>query len=214
MKNDFEWLKWIAFFVVLSVIGVVVYFAVPNRNTEQPKQEQTLTTTHENVQVQKSSTQDQQETVPVSYNEVAQRLKSEVQDAVNEVPPVSIYIADLMAARNVKWDELNQIEKTTYSKVMKDVQQEGLKLLCSSGVVTEIYSFDSNQHNKFYEAGIIDDSGKVFRVIAIGSSGNIEADSRMKFCGQVTGRLSYSNAMGGTTHAPFLVGMFDLPENK
>ncbi|MBJ8467640.1 hypothetical protein [Acinetobacter pittii] len=206
MNKDFEWLKWVGLFSVISIIGAVLYF-IPNKKVTSPTIEQTSTTSKEEPTVV-------QETPTRSYSEVVFGLKSEVGDAVNQVPPVTLYVADLMAARNVKWGELNQISTTSYGKVMKDIQQEALKLLCSNGVVTEIYGFNSQQGNKFYEAGILDDSGKVYRLIAIGSSDNIEAESRVKFCGQVTGRLHFNNALGGTTTVPFLVGMFDIPANK
>ncbi|AUT33926.1 hypothetical protein BFR69_00795 [Acinetobacter pittii] len=209
MNRDFEWLKWVGLFSVISIIGAVLYF-IPNKKVTPHTTEQTSATFKE----EQSVVHNTQEPLARSYSEVVFGLKSEVGDAVNEVPPVTLYVADLMAARNVKWDELNQISTTSYGKVMKDIQEEALKLLCSNGVVTEIYGFNSQQGNKFYEAGILDDSGKVYRVVAIGSSGNIEAESRVKFCGQVTGRLHFNNAIGGTTTVPFLVGMFDLPANK
>ena len=35
-----------------------------------------------------------------------------------------------------------------------------------------------------------------------------------RFCGIATGRDTYANTGGGTTHAVRVVGMFDLPENR
>ncbi|MDQ8918193.1 hypothetical protein RFH39_07955 [Acinetobacter baumannii] len=155
MNRDFEWLKWVGLFSVISIIGAVLYF-IPNKKVTPHTTEQTSATFKE----EQSVVHNTQEPLARSYSEVVFGLKSEVGDAVNEVPPVTLYVADLMAARNVKWDELNQISTTSYGKVMKDIQEEALKLLCSNGVVTEIYGFNSQQGNKFYEAGILDDSGK------------------------------------------------------
>lgn len=52
------------------------------------------------------------------------------------------------------------------------------------------------------------------RFAAVASTGELVAQSSANFCGVTTGKYSYSNSGGGTTHAVFLVGMFDLPENK
>jgi hypothetical protein len=40
------------------------------------------------------------------------------------------------------------------------------------------------------------------------------ADSNATFCGVIVGKVGFTNASGGTTNAPYLVGMFDLPENR
>ena len=223
MNRDFEWLKWVGFFIVISIL-VAVYFVKNNKNTEQADDstareisESAVDTQQEVVDyaIQQALVQSTESPVASeSYYDVSQRFKSEVADASNEPPQVSLYIADLMTARNVKWGELNKIEKTSYGLVMKDVQQEGMKLLCVQGSIIEIYGFESRQRNKLYDVGIMDNSGKVFRTIAVGSTGNIVADSRGRFCGQVTGRINFNNAIGGSTTAPYLVGMFDLPENR
>lgn len=223
MNRDLEWLKWLGLSIVVSVL-VAVYFVKNNKPTGQIGESATkaIDTSEVDTQQEAADYAIQQASLnsaesPVSsasYYDVSQRFKSEVSDASNEPPAISLYIADLMAARNVKWDELNKIEKTSYGLVMKDVQQEGMKLLCVQGSIIEIYGFESRQRNKFYDVGIMDNSGKVFRTIAIGSTGNIVAESHGKFCGQVTGRINFNNAIGGSTTAPYLVGMFDLPENR
>lgn len=223
MGKDLEWLKWLVLSIAVSIL-VAVYFVKNNKNTEQTNNstvkeinESEVDTPQEaaDYAIQQASVQSTESpVVSESYYDVSHRFKSEVADANNEPPPISLYIADLMVARNVKWDELNKIEKTSYGLVMKDVQQEGMKLLCVQGSIIEIYGFESRQRNKLYDVGIMDNSGKVFRTIAVGSTGNIIADSHGKFCGQVTGRINFNNAIGGSTTAPYLVGMFDLPENR
>ncbi|AUX87170.1 hypothetical protein C3F34_14760 [Acinetobacter sp. ACNIH2] len=223
MGNDSEWLKWVGLSIVVSIL-VAVFFVKNNRHEEQLQNSTSnnIDTSETNIQTEavNHTTQDvnldstDSSAPPESYDEVSQRLKSEVSDSNNEPPPVSLFIADLMVARNVKWEELNKIEKTNYGSVMKDVQQEGMKLLCVQGSVIEIYGAESRQRNKIYDVGIMDDKGRVFRTIAVGSTNNIVAESRGKFCGQVTGRINFNNAIGGSTTAPYLVGMFDLPENR
>ncbi len=195
---------------LLAIVGVILFVIVagsfykPILNTK----------TVENIATEQPEQEEIASVSPDAYADVSMRFKSEVADAANEPPPAALYIADLMAARNVKWVELNNIDKTSYGLVMKDVAQEGMKLLCTQGLVVEIYGFESRQRKKFYDVGIMDDSGKVYRAIATGSTGDLVADSQAKFCGQVTGRISFNNSVGGSTTAPFLVGMFDLPENR
>jgi len=48
------------------------------------------------------------------------------------------------------------------------------------------------------------DSG-VIRFVAVGDTGALVANSTARFCGIVTGRFTYLNAIGGTTHAVRLV---------
>lgn len=222
MGKDFEWLKWVGLSILISIL-VAVYFVKNNKHTRQANEPTNKEVSSLNGDSQqKPANHYAIEQAPLQptkssstfYYEVSQRFKSEVSDANNEPPPVSLYIADLMAAKNVKWEELNEIEKTGYGLVMKDVQQEGMKLLCVQGSVIEIYGFESRQRNKFYDVGIVDDLGRVFRTIAVGSTGDIVAESHGKFCGQVTGRINFNNVLGGSTVAPYLVGMFDLPENR
>ena len=199
---------------LIAIIGVIL-FVVSVGIFYKPKNSQNIATkTSEIASAEATESEEIAATTPETYAEVAMRFKSEVADATNEPPPVSLYIADLMAARNVKWDELNNIEKTSYGLVMKDVAKEGMKLLCAQGVVIEIYGFESRQRNKFYDVGLMDNSGKIYRAIATGSTGDLVADSQVKFCGQVTGRINFNNSIGGSTTAAFLVGMFDLPENR
>lgn len=48
---------------------------------------------------------------------------------------------------------------------------------------------------------------------SVSSTGRLVEDSRARLCGFVTGKYSYSNSGGGSSHAVQLVGMFKLPEN-
>ena len=56
--------------------------------------------------------------------------------------------------------------------------------------------------------------GQVIHYLAAGDTGTLVDGDRARFCGVTTGRYSYSNAGGGTTHAVQLIGMFDLPSNR
>jgi hypothetical protein len=53
----------------------------------------------------------------------------------------------------------------------------------------------------------------LIKFVAAGSTGQLVAQSRARFCGATTGKYSYSNSGGGTSHAVQMVGMFRVPEN-
>lgn len=119
----------------------------------------------------------------------------------------------LWGYQGMKWSELQEIPKGKYGVVMKDPDSQRGSRLCVYGQVIEI-AVDKSVPQKIYQGGIFDDDGRIYRFIAVGSTGEIVAHSYANFCGIVTGQQHYANSMGGEAHAVHLVGMFDLPENK
>lgn len=115
--------------------------------------------------------------------------------------------------KNLSWADLNGLDSTEYKLVRKDPDEERGKKLCVSGRLIEI-SVQRTDYGKFSEGGMFSSSGNVTRFFAVKSTGNLVEGSPARFCGVVTGNQSYPNSGGGTTHAVYLVGMFDLPENK
>jgi hypothetical protein len=97
---------------------------------------------------------------------------------------------------------------------MKDPDSQRGQKLCANGEVIEIALDRSVPGQKVFLGGMYDDGGRIYRFIAVQSTGEIMAHSRARFCGVVTGQQHYENSMGGVAHAVHLVGMFDLPENK
>jgi hypothetical protein len=87
------------------------------------------------------------------------------------------------------------------------------KRLCAPGVLIEIAVEKASSTKKAASGLLMSDAGNLFRFYALGSSGELVAQSRARLCGVVTGRFDYSNSAGGTGHAVKIVGMFDLPEN-
>lgn len=114
---------------------------------------------------------------------------------------------------HMKWSELQAVPSSKYGMVMKEPDSQRGKRLCATGHVIEIAK-DSSVPQQIYLGGLSDEDGKIYRYIAVGSTGEIVADSRARFCGVVTGQQHYPNSVGGEAHAVHLVGMFDLPENK
>lgn len=121
----------------------------------------------------------------------------------------------IWGADHMKWEELQDLSPGKYGLVMKDPDsQRGLKI-CTSGHVIEIaIERSESTKGKIFIGGMFDDIGRIYRFIAVGSTGEIMANNRARFCGVITGQEHYSNSAGGTAHAIHVVGMFDLPENK
>jgi len=95
----------------------------------------------------------------------------------------------------------------------KDADAERGAHRCVRGRIVEIYA-EKTDLGMFYTGGMTDRRYRVYRFIAVGDTGDLVARSRARFCGIVTGRMSYANAAGGTTSAVQLVGIFDLPANR
>ncbi|WP_415878677.1 hypothetical protein [Methylomonas sp. TEB] len=117
------------------------------------------------------------------------------------------------ASFGLKWQELQALPKSKYGLVMKDSVPELGKRLCVTGHVAEIQR-ERSIDQPIFTGGIIDNEAKVYRFAAVGSTGEIVANDRASFCGIITGQQHYPNSIGGVSHAVYLVGMFDLPENK
>lgn len=117
-------------------------------------------------------------------------------------------------AENMRWAELQEIPTTKYGMVMKDPDAQRGQKLCTSGQVIEIELDRSVPGKKIFVGGMYDDGARIYRFVALQSTGEIMAHSRARFCGVVTGQQHYPNSAGGIAHAVHLVGMFDLPENK
>lgn len=133
-------------------------------------------------------------------------------DTSGKLDPATALFA-VWSADKMQWTELQALPETKHAMIMKDSEAERGKRLCSSGSVVEI-AVDRSAGRPIYRGGLITPGGNVIRFDAVGSTGEIVERTPARFCGVVTGRDSYSNAGGGTTHAVHLVGMFDLPENK
>lgn len=138
-------------------------------------------------------------------------LKPLFSDTVNETDAATKALA-VWGSEHMTWPEIQALPETKRALVMKDSDPERGKRLCASGTLSEIQA-DRSAGEPIYVGGLMTPSADVVRFYAVGSSGNLVADSVARICGVVTGRVSYSNAIGGTTHAVFVVGMFDIPEN-
>jgi len=141
-----------------------------------------------------------------------QLLRPMFQDTQEEAAPGAQALA-VWCAMHLDWNSLSGIPETSRAKVMKDPEAERGKRLCSSGTIIEIHN-DRSSGQSIYSGGIQTSSFDIVRFFAVHSTGDLVEHGVGRICGIVTGTQSYSNSGGGVTHAAFIVGMFDLPENK
>lgn len=103
--------------------------------------------------------------------------------------------------------------ETSAKLILKDSDRERGKRMCARGVIVQIEKVDIGDASIF-NGLLMKYSGTVISFLAAGDTGDLVENSRARFCGISTGRYTYSNSGGGTTHAIQLVGMFDLPANR
>lgn len=151
--------------------------------------------------------------MPPNLAGAIEAYKPNVMEFHNEYPTVLGAYALWDQSIGLSWDELNAIEKTSYGKVMKDPEAEYGKRLCVTGEIIEIET-DRSLGYPIYNLGIHDSEYNIYRATAVKSSGDLVEGSSATLCGIVVAKIGYDNAAGGTTRAPYLFGMFDLPENK
>lgn len=140
-------------------------------------------------------------------------LKPKMRDTVNEHPESAGLLAYFMNLKDTKIADIQEILSTNKGKILKDSYLERGKSICINGSIVEI-SADRSGGFSAYTGIIIDHSMQPFAFIAIGDTGELVVQSNAKFCGITVGKMSYSNAGGGSSTAPYVVGLFDLPSNK
>ena len=140
-------------------------------------------------------------------------IKPTMSDEFDAFPSSAGILASWMNEKNVKISDIRSLESSTRGKILKDSFSERGKRLCISATLVEI-QVDRSAGFAAYHAGLVNNYTDVTRVLAIGSTGDLVADSNATFCGIIVGKVGFTNASGGTTNAPYLVGMFDLPENR
>lgn len=133
-------------------------------------------------------------------------------DSENELHPASVLLAVWAASHEEAFD-YSELEKTTWGRIMKDPDEERGRKYCTSGRVTEINA-DKSVGIKFYTGGLMTPGGNIVRFIAVGPTGDLVEGSSASLCGIVTGKYSYSNTGGGTTHSIMVVGDFYIPTAK
>ncbi|WP_151777311.1 hypothetical protein [Acinetobacter brisouii] len=140
-------------------------------------------------------------------------IKPEMSDEFDALPPAAGLMAVWMENYKTKIGDIQAIESTTRGQILKDSFNERGKKYCVHGQIVEI-QVDRSGGFPVYHAGIVSNYTDVTRVLAVGSTGSLTANSKGTFCGVVIGKIGFTNSVGGTTSAPYIVGMFDLPANR
>ncbi len=199
------------------ILSVLVSFGCSKLRSN----DHTSTSSDRSSIVSKPSSEPVGEEKPTAFSELMKKksLKSAIEtakpymtDTTDDMSPGAAAFG-IWSASNLKWVELNTLPKTKFSLVMKDSDEERGKLLCTKGVIIEIYT-DKSIGTKIYNGGVYGNDRNVYRFISVGSTGELVQKSIASICGVVIGKQSYKNSVGGVAHAVFIVGMFDLPENK
>lgn len=139
--------------------------------------------------------------------------KPSMEDSRDDTDKGTLLMVSWLSKNPSNWAAIQALPDTSIAKVLKDSEEERGKRLCVSGRVIQIHT-EKLDTGKIFSGTFATNDSKYVSYLAAGSSGELVERSPAKFCGVVTGRHSYSNVSGGTTHAVRAVGLFDLPENK
>jgi hypothetical protein len=134
---------------------------------------------------------------------------TDTQDRISD----AAFIFAMWASKRLSWKDFYvEDDETTIAKVMKDSDEGRGKRMCYGGHIVQI-RVNKTKYGKIAEGLLVTGDTKFLSFLAVGSTGDLVERSRGRLCGIVTGRYSYANSGGGTTHSVQVVGMFDLPEN-
>lgn len=128
-------------------------------------------------------------------------------DAYNEVDPASAIFAVWASDKSSFPRYLRSLPDNKLAEAMKDPEGSRGRKICRRGTVSEI-SIDRSVSPPLFVGGIVSGDG-VVRFAATGDTRGIVDGSAARFCGVFTGTQSFDNAIGGTTRAAFLVGVFE-----
>lgn len=127
----------------------------------------------------------------------------------SEVPSLVANLILWDALVGMNWDELQSLPKTSYPRMTKDIISEAGKVFCFNGTVHQI-QVDRTIKPPVTNVLMFVPFESYVAIAAVKSSGDILSGERANFCGIVGGNRY---ARDGDS-IPYLVGMFDLPENK
>ncbi len=118
--------------------------------------------------------------------------------------PLTGGAALLAGYRAVRWSDVEVDPETTVARIEKDAAAERGKRLCTSGRIQRIEARDLDGR-KVFVGQLLTDEGDLVAFLAVGSTGDLLKRDQGRLCGVAVGRLA------GT---PFMLGLFDLPENR
>lgn len=116
-----------------------------------------------------------------------------------------VSVANHLAGKDLKYEAISGMPKTSYGEAMKDSDSERGKAMVVSGSIIQI-----TKEGNFY-TGLIcsgDYCNRIYHFVTMGTTRGLNERSFGRFAGVFAQRYSYSNAGGGTTHSLALVGYF------
>jgi hypothetical protein len=116
------------------------------------------------------------------------------------------------AARHLRWQDMANLTASSYALAQKDTDAERGKYICSTNRIVQIRA-ERGPSGTLYR-GTMSLDGSMITYVAVGSTGKLVDESSARFCGVIAGRWNYRTLAGGTAESIFLIGMFDLPENR
>ena len=124
-------------------------------------------------------------------------------------------------AKHLRWSDVDsRVDATSIPLIDRDRSGEQGKHLCLAGIILQIKAgyliagpVDS-EPERAYQAQILMPDKSSATLVVIRSAGKIVVASQARFCGMYTNLMYQTLANGDRLPMPFLVGMFDLRENK
>ncbi|HMJ14784.1 MAG TPA: hypothetical protein VK524_25405 [Polyangiaceae bacterium] len=148
-----------------------------------------------------------------SFNEAVRAARPRMRDTFDEGPTLAAYaVANWLHEKGVLADVDVSPEETSTRFAKKDIEVARGKRACFVGNVAHI------ARNPFYpqsfDATLSSEDWDAVNAVAARNTGALVEGMRARFCGVVTGVVTYVAASGGRASVVQLAGMFDLPENR
>lgn len=155
----------------------------------------------------------QRAAVATSLNDAIRILRPLMSDTDNGQVSQGAAALAVWSQQNLHWRDLQAMPDSARADVMKDPEAFRGRQLCASGTIVQIHA-DHSVSPPVFEGGLMTASSDMVRFLAVRSTSGLVENSAARLCGIITGLQSYPNTLGGTTHAVYVVGMFDIPENR
>ncbi len=134
-------------------------------------------------------------------------------DARNDTSPGAEALT-IWGIGHMKWSDVAVTkDETSIALVKKDSDEARGKRVCYGGSLIQI-EVVKDEWGKSATGLLVTNDTSLIHFSAVGSTGDLVAQSPARICGVVIGKYDYSNSGGGVGHAVQVVGMFDLPANR
>ena len=118
-------------------------------------------------------------------------------------------IAGMLGRDDVGMGMLDALPGSSLAEAKKDPVATRGKVLRVAGRILEI-----RKSNDLFEGALVTDNGSIVRFATMLSTVNLYEDSYATFRGVFVQEYDYPNVAGGQTRSTYLVGGFEIPENR